>query len=111
MAKSTDNEEDLDEQGEELQGQMSFLDHLEELRKRIIRMLIAIGVAFGVCWYFAGKLYRIISIPIAAAASKQEVSALAELKEIWHVIRYNANPLLNSSITLNMMKPTDGFNM
>jgi hypothetical protein len=36
MAHSTDNEEDLDEQGEELQGQMSFLDHLEELRKRLI---------------------------------------------------------------------------
>ena len=32
---------------------MSFLDHLEELRKRIINSLIAIGVAFGVCWWFA----------------------------------------------------------
>src|SRR3954468_11480760 len=107
MARPTDNEEELDEQGEELQGQMSFLDHLEELRKRIIRMLIAIGVAFGVCWYFAGKLSRIVAIPIAAATSKEEISALAELKQVWRVLRYDLNPMLNSAITLNMLKPTD----
>jgi sec-independent protein translocase protein TatC len=111
MANKTDNEEELDEHGEELQGQMSFLDHLEELRKRIIRMLIAIGVAFGICWYFAGKLYKIIAIPIAAAGSGEKVSALAELKQVWQVIRYDANPLLHNPITLNMLKPTDGFNM
>jgi sec-independent protein translocase protein TatC len=111
MAHSTDNEEELDEQGEELQGQMSFLDHLEELRKRIIRMLIAIGVAFGVCWYFSGKLFRIVAIPIAAAGSGQKVDAMAELRQVWQVIRYDANPLLNNAITLNMLKPTDGFNL
>jgi len=111
MAHSTDNEEELDEQGEELQGQMSFLDHLEELRKRIIRMLIAIGVAFGVCWYFSGKLFRIIAIPIAAAGSGQKVDAMSELRQVWQVIRYDANPLLNNAITLNMLKPTDGFNL
>ena len=49
MANTTDNEEELEEHGE-LQGQMSFLDHLEELRKRLIRILIAVAVAFGVCW-------------------------------------------------------------
>ena len=39
-------EEDLET---ELSGHMSFLDHLEELRKRIIRSLIAIGLTFVVC--------------------------------------------------------------
>src|SRR5262245_4587343 len=49
---------------EELSGQMSFLDHLEELRKRIIHSLIAVAVAFGVCWTFADTLFKIVSVPI-----------------------------------------------
>ena len=46
---------------------MSFLDHLEELRKRIINSLIAIGVAFGACWWLADRLFRMVSRPIMKA--------------------------------------------
>src|SRR5262249_31832774 len=52
------------EEQEELSGQMSFLEHLEELRKRIIHALIAVAVAFGVCWTFAGRLFKTVSVPI-----------------------------------------------
>src|SRR5215510_5015954 len=52
------------EEREELSGQMSFLDHLEELRKRIIHSLIAVAVAFGVCWTFADGLFKAVSVPI-----------------------------------------------
>jgi sec-independent protein translocase protein TatC len=110
MSNTTDNEEDLEEQGE-LHGQMSFLDHLEELRKRLIRILIAVGVAFGVCWFFSGKIYKLIAIPIAAAGTDAKVSPWSELQQAWSVIRYDTNPLANSSIALNMLKPTDGFSM
>jgi sec-independent protein translocase protein TatC len=60
-------ETDPEQEQEELSGQMSFLDHLEELRKRIINSLIAIGVAFGVCWYFGLYLYKMVVRPITAA--------------------------------------------
>ena len=60
-------ETDPEQEQEELSGQMSFLDHLEELRKRIINSLIAIGVAFGVCWYFGLYLYKMVVRPIQAA--------------------------------------------
>src|SRR5947209_12521131 len=56
-----------DEEQEDLHGQMSFLDHLEELRKRIIHSLIAVGVALGVCWTFADTLFRTVSRPINKA--------------------------------------------
>ena len=46
---------------------MSFLDHLEELRKRIINSLIAVGVAVAVSWGFADTLYRLVSRPISKA--------------------------------------------
>ena len=44
--------------------EMSFLEHLEELRRRLIWSLVFIGAAFAVCWVFAGALYDIASAPI-----------------------------------------------
>ena len=64
MPVETDPEQD---EHQELNGQMSFLDHLEELRKRIINSLIAVGVALGVSWAFADTLYRLVSRPISKA--------------------------------------------
>jgi sec-independent protein translocase protein TatC len=46
---------------------MSFLDHLEELRKRIINSLIAVGVALAVCWTFADYLFKAVQRPILNA--------------------------------------------
>jgi sec-independent protein translocase protein TatC len=64
MAVDTDRQQEDDQ---ELHGQMSFLDHLEELRKRIIYSLIAVGVALIVCWTFADTLFRTVSRPILRA--------------------------------------------
>jgi sec-independent protein translocase protein TatC len=43
---------------------MSFLDHLEELRKRLIVAIIAIFVAFIACWNFADKIFAWIQAPL-----------------------------------------------
>jgi sec-independent protein translocase protein TatC len=43
-------------------GQMGFLDHLDELRKRIIRSLIAIGAGMLVAFFFVDRIgYFILS--------------------------------------------------
>ncbi len=60
MPVETDPEQDE----QELSGQMSFLDHLEELRKRIIHSLIAVAVAFGVSWWFRDPLFNIVALPV-----------------------------------------------
>src|SRR5215471_4156857 len=65
---------DRDEQ-EELSGQMSFLDHLEELRKRIINSLIAVGVAFAASWWFADALFKAVERPINKAGLTSLVAA------------------------------------
>lgn len=52
-----------DEEAPEMR-KMSFLDHLDELRRRIIHSLIAIVVGFGVCWTFADELYAALALPI-----------------------------------------------
>jgi sec-independent protein translocase protein TatC len=71
-----------EDEPQELQAHMSFLDHLEELRKRIINSLIGVGVALGLSWWSADYLFRLVSRPIVAAG-----------------------------VQLNMTKPTEGFNL
>jgi sec-independent protein translocase protein TatC len=46
--------------------QMSFVEHLEELRRRLIWSVMFISAAFGLCWLFAGELYELASAPIRA---------------------------------------------
>src|SRR5688572_5056789 len=53
------DEEQQELEDQELHGQMSFLDHLEELRRRIINSVIAVAIAFAACWIFADNLYAV----------------------------------------------------
>jgi sec-independent protein translocase protein TatC len=46
---------------------MSLLDHLDELRSRILRALAGIGVAFLICVIFTDELWSIVSQPSTAA--------------------------------------------
>jgi sec-independent protein translocase protein TatC len=46
---------------------MGFLDHLEELRKRIVYSIIAVGVGAGACWGYRERIYGIMQRPIMDA--------------------------------------------
>jgi len=52
---------------------MSFLEHLEELRRRIIYSFAAIGVAFFACWYYAEGIYGIMQQPIMEALRRHHL--------------------------------------
>ncbi|HEX7831749.1 MAG TPA: twin-arginine translocase subunit TatC [Thermoanaerobaculia bacterium] len=43
---------------------MSFLDHLEELRKRLIVAFIAVAVGFLACWAFAEPIFAKLQEPL-----------------------------------------------
>lgn len=50
---------------EQLAGrQMSFLEHLEELRQRLLRAVISLLVGFGICFYFAKDIYSFLDRPL-----------------------------------------------
>ena len=51
-------------------AQMSFLEHLDELRKRIVRSAIALVVVFLVCFYFSEPIYNFLSAPIRQALNE-----------------------------------------
>jgi sec-independent protein translocase protein TatC len=43
---------------------MTFLDHLEELRKRLMVSLGAVAVGFLVCWAFAERIFAVLQEPL-----------------------------------------------
>jgi sec-independent protein translocase protein TatC len=65
----------------ELPG-MSLMEHLDELRKRIVRSAIFLGLGFAVAWIFHDRLVDFIQAP-----------------------------LKNDGKSLNMIHPMDGMNM
>jgi len=76
-------------QEERQMGSMSLLQHLEELRRRIIYSLIAVASCTIVGWYFAkDKIYPVIEKPILVVFKK-----------------YNIDP------HLSYLNPTDPFNL
>ena len=55
---------------EELGKQMSFLEHLDEFRRRLVNSVIIIVIAFVFCWFVSGKIYNFLSVPIRQALSE-----------------------------------------
>jgi len=50
----------------ETDARMPLTAHLEELRWRIVRALVAVGVAFGVCYGFSERIFVFLIHPLAA---------------------------------------------
>jgi sec-independent protein translocase protein TatC len=79
-----DDEDDDEEEG---MARMSFLEHLEELRKRLLLALAGVGVAFALCLLFSDQLWNVVFEPAGAA-----------LRDL-HVV----------PPTLKLISPTDTF--
>jgi sec-independent protein translocase protein TatC len=54
---------------------MGFLDHLEELRKRLIYSIIAVAAGFFGCWGFARNIYEVIQRPVIDALQRNGLTA------------------------------------
>lgn len=54
-------------QNEELDGKMPLLDHLIELRSRLLKSLLAIALAFFICLYYAKSIFAVLVQPLVAA--------------------------------------------
>jgi sec-independent protein translocase protein TatC len=45
-------------------GKMSFLEHLDELRKRLVHIAAYIGIGFLASWFFHERIYNFLSRPL-----------------------------------------------
>jgi sec-independent protein translocase protein TatC len=61
---------DPEDQEDEGMLRMSFLEHLEEMRSRIIRALMGFGVAFLLCMIFCYQLWDFVRAPAVDALTK-----------------------------------------
>jgi len=59
------------EQEKESMPTMGFLDHLEELRKRIVYSVISVAVGTGLCWAYRERIYGVMQRPIMDALRSQ----------------------------------------
>lgn len=72
--------DDLDE------SRAPLLDHLIELRNRVIRALLALAVGFGVCLYFADEILGLLILPLKQAFPAGEGQLIfTKLPEVFFV--------------------------
>jgi sec-independent protein translocase protein TatC len=57
---------------EELGGQMSFLEHLDELRSRLMRSLGFVFLAATVCWFVSDRIYGFLALPVERALAEAQ---------------------------------------
>jgi len=57
---------------EELGGQMSFLEHLDELRRRLMWSIVFVIVAAMVCWFASRRIYSFLAVPIERALAEAQ---------------------------------------
>ena len=69
LSSKPDEEND---DGEDLGGQMSFLEHLDELRKRLIRSIVFVFIAATLCWFVSGSIYRFLARPVLRALAEAQ---------------------------------------
>src|SRR5436190_1829685 len=88
---------DKEAREEELGGQMSFLEHLDELRKRLIRCIAFVLIAAFACWFLSNRIYNFLAKPVQ--------SALAEARQRRVAVAGLNGP--QSAVPLSSLKPND----
>lgn len=52
-------------------SRMPLLDHLVELRSRLLKSVVALALAFGVCFYFVKPIYTFLVAPLVTAGQEK----------------------------------------
>jgi sec-independent protein translocase protein TatC len=73
----------MDNENKEHEGlQMSFLDHLDELRRRLIYSITGIAIALGLCFAFSGPIFNFLAVPVKEQLRKAKKSKLDKIGKI-----------------------------
>ncbi len=67
LTTERDPESELEPQEEPEEGEsgkMSFLEHLDELRRRILHVVLYVLLGFCACFYFSDKIYYFLALPL-----------------------------------------------
>jgi sec-independent protein translocase protein TatC len=67
------------------EAQLSVVDHLDELRSRLIVSLLAVAVAFGLCFWQNHQILRLVNQPLAHNTQQQVRAGHGPLGSTYHV--------------------------
>ena len=87
----------------QLGAKMTFLEHLDELRKRILHGLVSVVLAFCVCWIFREEIFSFLAVPIADVVGGKEKLIFIKPTEpfsIWLKVSFVAAVFLSSPYIL-----------
>lgn len=85
---------------------MSFLEHLDELRRRLIISLIAVLVAFGLCFTFAQQIFDFLMGPLRSAlppGGELIATAVPEIFLLYLKMAFFAGIFLASPVVLTQV--------
>lgn len=83
-----------------------LIDHLIELRRRLFYSLIALGVCFGICLYFAEPIFAVLVHPLIAAGQSKLIytqlfeAFFVQLKVAFFAAAMLAFPVITNQIWL-----------
>ncbi len=80
MEDNEDNKENKNEENHE-DRKMSLTEHLIDLRKSLSRSLIAIGIGFGICYYYKDFIFDIVTRPLTRVLPKNSYLIYTGLTE------------------------------
>ena len=62
-----------------------LMDHLIELRSRLIKALLAFGIAFIFCFFFAKQIYNVLVWPYVLAVGDAEQRQTRFTRHCWNI--------------------------
>ena len=77
-------------------SEMTFLEHIEDLRKSVMRVAVTFGLGFLACLVFYKEIPAFLQLPLEwAKASSPEMAGFGQLREftfmgVWNVLMYTA---------------------
>ncbi|WP_320007826.1 twin-arginine translocase subunit TatC [Maridesulfovibrio sp.] len=80
-SEQEDESEEDDGEIDEEEAPMTFLEHLEELRRRFVRIMIACLVGFLACYSFAKPLFSLLMAPLVAVLPPDSTLIFTSLPE------------------------------
>ena len=88
---------------EPTEEKMPLTSHLEELRKRLVRIFIVTGIGFAACWFIKESLFQIITAPLFKVLPKDSFMIYTSLPEAFFnymKISFYASLFLTSPFSL-----------
>ena len=79
---------------------MTFLEHLDELRKRILHSLIAVSATFVLAWFFREEVFGFLCVPILNVVPKLVVTKPMEPISIFLKVSFVAAVFLAAPFIL-----------